>query len=107
MFLSILLDFFAAFFVGLIGEENRFRQRFKQQSQQLEPITLDAYRRLHSEGTDFIPHFEPKQLPEAEPKTMYEQVIDVLADKRVSVAVSWRFARCRPSTCSSAASSSL
>ena len=84
VFLSILLDFFAAFFVGLIGEENRFRQRFKQQSQQLEPITLDAYRRLHSDDSDFIPVFEPKQLPEAEPKSMYEQVIDVLADKRVN-----------------------
>ncbi|MCM0151483.1 Preprotein translocase subunit SecY [Photobacterium galatheae] len=28
IFLSILLDFFAAFFVGLIGEELRFRQNF-------------------------------------------------------------------------------
>ncbi|MEI8593199.1 bZIP transcription factor [Photobacterium sp. Hal280] len=30
IFLSVLLDFFAAFFVGLIGEELRFRQQFNQ-----------------------------------------------------------------------------
>ncbi|MGS0693312.1 Preprotein translocase subunit SecY [Shewanella sp. 0m-4] len=84
VFLSILLDFFAAFFVGLIGEENRFRQRFKQQSAQLEPITLDAYRRLHSDETGFIPLFEPKQLNEPEAKSTYEQVIDALGANRVN-----------------------
>ncbi|ABZ76715.1 conserved hypothetical protein [Shewanella halifaxensis HAW-EB4] len=84
VFLSILLDFFAAFFVGLIGEENRFRQRFKQQSNQLEPITLDAYRRMHSDESDFIPHYEPKQLTEAEPKPLYEQVLDALGQKRIN-----------------------
>lgn len=83
VFLSILLDFFAAFFVGLIGEENRFRQRFKQQSQQLEPITLDAYRRVHDDS-DFIPVFEPKQLPEAEPKPLYERALDALGNNRVN-----------------------
>ncbi|MCV5802662.1 hypothetical protein OFN34_28070, partial [Escherichia coli] len=29
VFLSILLDFFAAFFVGLIGEEQRFRHYYR------------------------------------------------------------------------------
>lgn len=84
IFLSILLDFFAAFFVGLIGEENRFRQRFKQQSQQREPITLDAYRRIHNEDSDFIPLFETKQLPEAEPKPLYERVLDALGNNQVN-----------------------
>lgn len=80
VFLSILLDFFAAFFVGLIGEENRFRQRFSQ----IHPITLEGYSPLDATDSDFLPHFEPKQLPEAEPKSTYEQVLDALGANRVN-----------------------
>lgn len=80
VFLSILLDFFAAFFVGLIGEENRFRQRFNQ----IQPITLEGYTPLNAKDSDFLPHFEPMQLPEAEPKTTYEQVLEALGANRVN-----------------------
>ncbi|GIU21770.1 Preprotein translocase subunit SecY [Shewanella sp. MBTL60-007] len=80
VFLSILLDFFAAFFVGLIGEENRFRQRFNQ----IHPITLEGYSPLDAKDSDFLPHFEPKQLPEAEPKSTYDQVLDALGSNRVN-----------------------
>ncbi|WP_408057214.1 Preprotein translocase subunit SecY [Veronia nyctiphanis] len=39
VFLSFLLDFFAAFFVGVIGEELRFRQFFRRYGE----VTIDAY----------------------------------------------------------------
>ncbi|MBB1487740.1 Preprotein translocase subunit SecY [Oceanospirillum sediminis] len=37
VFLSVLLDFFAAFFIGLIGEEKRFCQQFRHQR----PVTIE------------------------------------------------------------------
>ncbi|WP_204375134.1 Preprotein translocase subunit SecY [Photobacterium swingsii] len=95
VFLSVLLDFFAAFFVGLIGEEQRFRHQFRR----MNPITIDAF--------DNEPHKQPELLtdmrsdtadkastvsasgnsePEvaAEPLTPYEQVFNALNENKVN-----------------------
>ncbi|WP_205049193.1 Preprotein translocase subunit SecY [Photobacterium sanguinicancri] len=94
VFLSVLLDFFAAFFVGLIGEEQRFRHQFRR----MNPITIDAF--------DNAPHKQPELLTDmrseedikasaessqdnesdipAEPQTPYEQVFSALNTNKVN-----------------------
>jgi len=92
IFLSVLLDFFAAFFIGLIGEEQRFCQRYRHGN----PITIDA------SGHDAIPELltvaYPLDNPHApqgqtdntvntappEPVSLYQQAILALESKQVS-----------------------
>lgn len=65
VFLSVLLDFFAAFFISLIGEEWRFRQRYSDEKRQreadaqepeIEPLKLLTYQghadEERADGTD-------------------------------------------------------
>ncbi|WP_373689516.1 Preprotein translocase subunit SecY [Photobacterium ganghwense] len=99
VFLSVLLDFFAAFFVGLIGEELRFRNQFRQGG----GFTIDSFACSPAEpellshqpsvqtaqgdsddlasqaDTDASPPKEP-----AKPKTLYEQAIEALSTNKVN-----------------------
>ncbi|MBR9787442.1 MAG: Preprotein translocase subunit SecY [Vibrionaceae bacterium] len=95
VFLSILLDFFAAFFVGLIGEEQRFRYFYRR----YDGIRLERIRDIEPEPAGYLPHIkedqEPlvKASPEPEPteieepeekKTLFEQVSDALSTRQVT-----------------------
>ncbi|WP_428479002.1 Preprotein translocase subunit SecY [Photobacterium japonica] len=95
VFLSVLLDFFAAFFVGLIGEELRFRNQFRR----VHPFTIDAYtteakqpellsHTMSQPTTHYETHMEevtPEPTPEPEaPKSLYEQAIDALSANQVN-----------------------
>ena len=87
VFLSILLDFFAAFFVGLIGEENRFRHFFRRN----DGITLANVRDIDPEPVGYLPHIKEEAEPEAqqelepeEPKTLLEQVSDALKAHQIT-----------------------
>ncbi|MEC4725790.1 Preprotein translocase subunit SecY [Shewanella sp. D64] len=87
VFLSILLDFFAAFFVGLIGEENRFRHQFLS----MKPITIDAFTTHEMKEPEMLSHFTPTINSEFdvtafnEPqKTPYERVRDALSSNQVT-----------------------
>lgn len=87
VFLSILLDFFAAFFVGLIGEENRFRHFFRRN----DGITLANVRDIELEPAGYLPHIKEEEQPEIsvpiepeEPKTLLEQVSDALKGHQVT-----------------------
>ncbi|KJG28903.1 Preprotein translocase subunit SecY [Photobacterium angustum] len=95
VFLSVLLDFFAAFFVGLIGEENRFRHQYRH-NKVLEMAGYNEY-----EQPKLLEHFDPSTVgtsevnvhePEPEeiivepelPKTPYELAIDALSHNKVN-----------------------
>lgn len=92
IFLSVLLDFFAAFFVGLIGEELRFRNQFRR----LNPITIDAYSAAEPKEPELLTHHvetdlvaEQAEKPEVQaapeiPKTAYEKTIDALSNNEVN-----------------------
>ncbi len=94
VFLSVLLDFFAAFFVGLIGEENRFRYQFRHTN----PITIDGFSIQELKAPDLLSHFKPHQASSmhyasevedvtAAPvisKSAYEMAIDALSANRVN-----------------------
>ena len=71
-FLSLLLDVFAAFFVGLIGEENRFRRRWLAEQQEK---TRQAER--DAANTAELPQPEP-ELPLEPVLTPFERVRDAL-----------------------------
>ncbi|MDG2898131.1 Preprotein translocase subunit SecY, partial [Vibrio parahaemolyticus] len=84
VFLSILLDFFAAFFVGLIGEEQRFRYFYRRN----EGMILKTVRDIDPAPAGYLPHIKEEveqEIPAApepeepkEPKTLLEQVSDAL-----------------------------
>lgn len=93
VFLSVLLDFFAAFFVGLIGEENRFRHQYRHNK----VLEMAGYNEF--EQPKLLEHFDPStigtsevEVHEAEevvvepelPKTPYEQAIDALSHNKVN-----------------------
>lgn len=95
VFLSVLLDFFAAFFVGLIGEENRFRHQFRH-NKVLEMAGYNEY-----EQPKLLEHFDPSTVGTSEvnvheqepeeiivepelPKTPYELAIDALSHNKVN-----------------------
>lgn len=93
VFLSVLLDFFAAFFVGLIGEENRFRHQYRHNK----ALEMAGYNEF--EQPKLLEHFDPStigtsevEVHEAEevvvepelPKTPYEQAIDALSHNKVN-----------------------
>lgn len=87
VFLSILLDFFAAFFVGLIGEENRYRHFFRRN----DGITLANVRDIEPEPAGYLPHMKEEAEPEVqqalepeEPKTILEQVSDALKGHQIT-----------------------
>ncbi len=103
IFLSVLLDFFAAFFVGLIGEELRFRNQFRR----MNPITIDAFSNNHEPKepeliTDQTQSVQPStEQPNTQtrtdiessdnataepqqPKSLYEQAIEALSTNQVN-----------------------
>ncbi|MGR4991390.1 Preprotein translocase subunit SecY [Vibrio rotiferianus] len=87
VFLSILLDFFAAFFVGLIGEEQRFRHYFRRYN----GVTLEAIKDIEPEPAGYLPHIKEEDESEAndslepeEPKTLLEQVSESLKNHQIS-----------------------
>ncbi len=98
IFLSVLLDFFAAFFVGLIGEEQRFRNQFRR----INPITIDAFNNTEPKSPELLTHtLNPsdistseinaemmetaaKEQEDVEPKTLYEQAVDALSKNQVN-----------------------
>ncbi|MGR5449842.1 Preprotein translocase subunit SecY [Vibrio sp. PNB22_3_1] len=87
VFLSILLDFFAAFFVGLIGEEQRFRQFFHRYG----GVTLANVRDIEPEPAGYLPHIkEDEQVDAAQPtepeesKTLIEQVSEALGERQIT-----------------------
>jgi hypothetical protein len=85
VFLSILLDFFAAFFVGLIGEEQRFRHYFRRYN----GVTLEAIKDIEPAG--YLPHIKEEDESETndslepeEPKTLLEQVSESLKNHQIT-----------------------
>lgn len=80
VFLSVLLDFFAAFFVGLIGEENRFRHQFHN----MKPLTIEGFTAKESMPTELLSHFDETDTVSEPEKTSYEQVIQALSSNRVN-----------------------
>ncbi|QFU22372.1 Preprotein translocase subunit SecY [Shewanella eurypsychrophilus] len=86
VFLSVLLDFFAAFFVGLIGEENRFRHQFRN----LKPVTIEGFTPIGAENAERLTHFsELDRLdePELSPSQVYspyEQAVNALSSNQVN-----------------------
>ncbi|EAR53549.1 hypothetical protein SKA34_10460 [Photobacterium sp. SKA34] len=97
VFLSVLLDFFAAFFVGLIGEENRFRHQYRHNKM----LEMAGYNEF--EQPKLLEHFDPSTVGTSEvnvheqeqepeeiiiepelPKTPYEQAIDALSHNKVN-----------------------
>ncbi|WP_076409355.1 Preprotein translocase subunit SecY [Shewanella sp. UCD-KL12] len=86
VFLSVLLDFFAAFFVGLIGEENRFRHQFRN----MNPVTIEGYTPLAQQDTERLSHFskldelEDAEGPSEPAMTPYERVINALSANQVN-----------------------
>ncbi|MGF1733991.1 Preprotein translocase subunit SecY [Photobacterium satsumensis] len=95
IFLSVLLDFFAAFFVGLIGEELRFRNQFRR----VGPITIDTFADNEIKEPELLTNQQQEQTagdsgqaeqaaeipaePET-PKSLYEQAIDALSTNQVN-----------------------
>ncbi|MGR5147948.1 bZIP transcription factor [Photobacterium alginatilyticum] len=90
IFLSVLLDFFAAFFVGLIGEELRFRNQFRR----INPITIDAFEAAEPKEPELLTNTietsnkaEPTAVQEVEPelpKSPYEKAIEALSSNQVN-----------------------
>ena len=91
VFLSILLDFFAAFFVGLIGEEQRFRYFYRR----YDGIRLERIRDIEPEPAGYLPHIKEEQEPVVqeekveskapeEPKPLIEQVSDALRSHKIT-----------------------
>ncbi|MGP8307880.1 Preprotein translocase subunit SecY [Vibrio sp. YIC-376] len=92
VFLSILLDFFAAFFVGLIGEEQRFRHFYRRH----EGVRLERIRDIEPEPVGYLPHIKEQQelvvqsqpVEEAkepdEPKPLLDQVSDALCTRQIT-----------------------
>lgn len=87
VFLSILLDFFAAFFVGLIGEEQRFRHYFRRYN----GVTLEAIKDIEPEPAGYLPYIKEGNESEAndslepeEPKTLLEQVSESLKNHQIT-----------------------
>lgn len=95
VFLSVLLDFFAAFFVGLIGEENRFRHQYRHNK----VLEMAGYNEF--DQPKLLEHFDPstigtsevnvhEQEPEEiivepeQPKTPYELTVDALSHNKVN-----------------------
>ncbi|MCV6038377.1 hypothetical protein OFP00_35395, partial [Escherichia coli] len=64
VFLSILLDFFAAFFVGLIGEEQRFRHYYRRYV----GMTVASIRDIDPEPAGYLPHIKDEDEPAIEQK---------------------------------------
>ncbi|NKJ89882.1 Preprotein translocase subunit SecY, partial [Vibrio parahaemolyticus] len=88
VFLSILLDFFAAFFVGLIGEEQRFRHYYRRYA----GMTVASIRDIDPEPAGYLPHIKDEDEPAIEqkieepeePKTLLEQVSDALKTHQIA-----------------------
>ncbi|MGF1729156.1 bZIP transcription factor [Photobacterium kasasachensis] len=90
IFLSVLLDFFAAFFVGLIGEELRFRNQFRR----INPITIDAFEAAEPKEPELLTNTietsnkaESTAVQEIEPelpKSPYEKAIEALSSNQVN-----------------------
>ncbi|MPY21753.1 Preprotein translocase subunit SecY [Shewanella psychropiezotolerans] len=80
VFLSVLLDFFAAFFVGLIGEENRFRHQFHN----MKPLTIEGFSPAESKSPELLSHFDDADIVNEAEKTPYEQVLQALSLNRVN-----------------------
>lgn len=95
IFLSVLLDFFAAFFVGLIGEELRFRNQFrrvglsplipmpktksKSQNYLQTSSMIQTLKILRPSKKEPVVPKEPEK-----PKSLYEQAIDALSTNQVN-----------------------
>lgn len=94
IFLSVLLDFFAAFFVGLIGEELRFRHFYRRNN----GMTIDSFNVIkdpelltHQTATESTPTNESEtpsepiiETPPEPPKTPFERAVDALDTNQVN-----------------------
>ncbi len=95
VFLSILLDFFAAFFVGLIGEEQRFRYFYRRHR----GVLFETIRDIEPQPAGYLPHIQeeqqavvkesaeldPTEIKEPEEKkTLFEQVSDALSTRQIT-----------------------
>ncbi|MBY6016590.1 hypothetical protein KUW04_02140 [Halomonas denitrificans] len=87
VFLSILLDFFAAFFVGLIGEEQRFRHYYCRNERRDHTHAEEPKR---EEPAGYLPYLEPSEVDGAsevqelsEPKTLLVKVSEALDSHQV------------------------
>ncbi|MBW3139014.1 Preprotein translocase subunit SecY [Ferrimonas balearica] len=87
VFLSILLDFFAAFFVGLIGEEQRFRHYYCR-NERRDHVHADEPEREEPAG--YLPYLEPSEAQGAsesqgltEPVSLLKQVSEALDNHQV------------------------
>lgn len=90
VFLSVLLDFFAAFFVGVIGEENRFRHYYRR----FGAFTIDAYaepvpagfltdQREDTLGEMTTADVSNEEAPAEPPKTLAEKVMEALSSESI------------------------
>jgi len=87
IFLSVLLDFFAAFFIGLIGEEQRFCHQYRR----LKPITIDDTGVVpeligvpYSLANNSIDSQEVNNSTLDEPMSIYQKTILALDSKQVN-----------------------
>ncbi len=93
VFLSILLDFFAAFFVGLIGEEQRFFYFYRRHA----GMRSERVRDIELKPVGYLPHVQEEQKhldqepastekttePE-ESKPLFEQVREALGTRQIT-----------------------
>ncbi|NLS14821.1 Preprotein translocase subunit SecY [Vibrio sp. SM6] len=87
VFLSILLDFFAAFFVGLIGEEQRFRHFYRLHapaSKADDPVIEPAGYLPHLDAQANYPVSHSEVNPVSEPLSIKDQVIQALRQNQVA-----------------------
>ncbi|MBY6185503.1 Preprotein translocase subunit SecY [Marinobacter hydrocarbonoclasticus] len=89
VFLSILLDFFAAFFVGLIGEEQRFRHYWRRHEHNLEAQS-DQQAPEREEPAGYLPYLESGESSSAvdagqteQEKPLLERVSEALDGRRI------------------------
>jgi len=91
IFLSILLDFFAAFFISLIGEELRFRKHFERLNAAQDSLAVETPKLLTYQSKPENQSDSPSQknsqsepLQEIEPEpSLYQQVLDALRSRDV------------------------
>lgn len=80
IFLSVLLDFFAAFFVGLIGEEQRFRHHFNKNKRKGSESEVEMQQAIVEQASVAEKYeTEPHQV-----KGLYEQACNALESKQIS-----------------------
>jgi len=77
VFLSVLLDLFAAFFVGLIGEELRYTRTLASSKAQAEQIALANEHKQQFE-TKLLTYQEEPEIVVSRPEMLFQKALDIL-----------------------------